>query len=153
MRRLVALSAVFLVLFGFVLIIPSSHASLSTIHGTVYWYDQYGNLRPLPWVQVIATGEDGESTVASSTADGAFIMWVVPGTYDVTASSDPGFVPETHAVTVPDGGVVAVDFYLEPTGKPIPEYPSALQPVMLIVAALAAVIAIRRRRRTSPAVS
>jgi len=147
MRHLLAVPLVFLVLIQFALTIPASHASMSAIRGTVYWYDQYGNLRPLSWVQVTAASEDGTMTVTSSTTDGNFVMRVAPGTYDVTASSDPGFVPQTHAVTVSDGGVATVDFYLEPTGKPIPEYPSSLQPVMLAVAALVAVIMIRRRQR------
>ena len=56
-------------------------------------------------------------------------------------------------VTVPDGGVVPVDFQLKPSGKPIPEYPPSFQPLMLIVAALAAVTMIRWRRRILSAAS
>jgi hypothetical protein len=120
---------------------------MSVIRGTVYWYDQSGNLRPLSWVQVSATGEDGSPTVTSSTTDGNYMMWVAPGTYNVTAASDPGFLPQAHEVAVTPGGVAMVDFYLQPSGKPIPEYPPSLQPVMLAVAALVAVIMIRRRQR------
>ena len=122
---------------------------MSVIKGTVYWYDQYGNLRPLAWAQVTATSEDGlEEERVSSTTDGTYIMWVAPGTYDVSVSLDPGFIPESHLVTVPPGGVAAVDFQLQPSGKPIPEYPPSFQPLMLVVAALAAATMIRWRRRT-----
>jgi hypothetical protein len=123
---------------------------MSVIRGTVYWYDQFRNLRPLSWVQVTAVGDGGVTTV-SSTTEGTYMMWVAPGTYNVTASSDPGFVPQAHEVTVTPGGVATVDFNLEPSGKPIPEYPSLAQPAMLVVAALAAMIILRRRRRTLPA--
>jgi len=87
--------------------------------------------------------------VTPSTTDGTYIMWVAPGTYNLSVSLDPGFTPQSQMVTVSDGGVVAVDFQLEPSGKPIPEYPSAVQPVMLVVATLAAAIVLRRRRLTS----
>jgi len=123
---------------------------MSKIHGTVYWYDQYGNLHPLPWAQVIAEGDGGEPAMVVSTTDGTYMMWVAPGTYNVTASSEPGYLPESHMVTVSDGGSEAVNFQLEPSGKPIPEYPVSVQPVMLAVAALAAAIMIRRRHRARP---
>ena len=135
---------------AFAVMIVPSHASMSVIRGTVYWYDQSGNLRPLSWVQVSATGEDGSATVTSSTTDGNYMMWVAPGTYNVTVSSDPGFVPQARMVTVSPGGVAAADFNLEPSGKPVPEYPSPVQPAILVVAALAAMIMIRRRQRALP---
>ena len=148
MRRSMAAA---LILLGFVALaftVVPSHASMSVIRGTVYWYDQYGNLHPLAWAQVIAESDGGDVVV--STTDGTYMMWVAPGTYNVTASSGPGYVPESQMVTVSDGGSAAVDFQLEPSGKPIPEYPVPLQPVMLAVAALAAAIMIRRRHRAHP---
>jgi hypothetical protein len=48
-------------------------------------------------------------------------------------------------VTITPGGAVTADFQLEPSGKPIPEYPSVAQPVMLLIAALVATVLIRRR--------
>lgn len=140
----------FVVFVALAFMIMPSHASMSKIHGTVYWYDQYGNLHPLPWAQVIAEGDGGEPAMVVSTTDGTYMMWVAPGTYNVTASSEPGYLPESHMVTVSDGGSEAVNFQLEPSGKPIPEYPVSVQPVMLAVAALAAAIMIRRRHRARP---
>jgi len=147
MSRLVATVLVFLTLSAFAVMIVESHAvGLATIRGTVYWYDQYGNLRAMSWAQVTAVGEDGTTTV-SSTTEGNYVMWVAPGTYNVTASSDPGYIPDAHEVVVSPGGVATADFYLKPSGNPVPEYPPALQPVMLVVAALVAVVMIRRRPR------
>ena len=140
----------FVVFVALAFMIMPSHASMSKIHGTVYWYDQYGNLHPLPWAQVIAEGDGGEPAMVVSTTDGTYMMWVAAGTYNVTASSEPGYLPESHMVTVSDGGSEAVNFQLEPSGKPIPEYPVSVQPVMLAVAALAAAIMIRRRHRARP---
>ncbi len=146
MRRRVILFSVLLAVVVLASTTAVSRASLSVIQGTVNWYDQYGNLRPLPWAQVIAEGQSGEPTVASSATDGSYIMWVPPGTYNVTASLDPGYTPISYPVTVTPGGVAVVDFNLEPSGKPIPEYPSIVQPIMAVVAVLVAAIMIRRRR-------
>jgi len=150
MRRSMAAALIFLAFVALAFMVVPSHASMSVIRGAVYWYDQYGNLHPLSWAQVIAEGDGGEPAMVVSTTDGTYIMWVAPGTYNVTASSDPGYIPVSHMVTVSDGGAAAVDFQLEPSGKPIPEYPVPLQPIMLAVAALAAAIMIRRHRRAHP---
>ena len=150
MRRVVAFVLALLAIgtFSSMMIAPVN-ASMSAIQGKVSWYDQYGNLHPLPWVQVIASGEGGVTT-ASSATDGTYMMWVPAGTYNVTASSDPGFIAESHEITVTPGGVAVVDFNLKPSGEPVPEYPQSLQHVMLVVAALAAIVLIRRRQRAMP---
>ena len=123
-----------------------SHALPSGIGGTVYWYDQYGNLHPFSWVQVSATSQNGVVTTTSSTMDGTYVLWVVPGTYNVTASSDPAFIPQAKMVTVSDGGVAAgVDFELQSSGRPIPEYPAPLLPILLLVTIAGAAAMIRRR--------
>ena len=135
-----------LALSVFMFAVVPSHASLSVIRGTIYWYDQYGNLHPFSWVQVTATSADGGVTTTSSTVDGTYVMYVAPGTYDVTASSEPAFISQSKTVTVTPGGMAGgVDFQLESSGKPIPEYPSIAQPVLLLMATLAAAVFIRRR--------
>ena len=149
MKHKSVILVVLVALSAFAFTIMPSHASMSVIRGTVSWFDQYGNVHPLAWAQVTAAGEGEAPTVTSSTTDGAYVMWVAPGTYNLSVSLDPGFVPQSQMVTVPDGGAVVVDFELQPSGKPIPEYPSAVQPVMLVVATLAAAIVLGRRRLTS----
>jgi len=144
MKRITVVVPLVLCLVALSSMVTPSHASMSTIRGTVYWYDMYGNLHPLPWAQVVAEGNSGESTV-STTTDGTYMMWVAPGSYNLTVSLDPGYTPVSKTVTVTEGGVATADFELQPSGKPIPEYPSVAQPVMLLIAALAAAVLIRRR--------
>jgi len=132
-------------LAAFSLMVTPSHASMSMIRGTVYWYDMYGNLRPLPWAQVVAEGNSGEPATVSTTTDGTYMMWVAPGSYNLTVSVDPAYTPASKMITVSAGGVATADFELQPSGKPIPEYPSVAQPLMLLIAALAATVLIRRR--------
>ena len=56
-----------LVLTIFSFTILPIHALPSGIGGTVYWYDQYGNLHPFSWVQVSATSQNGVVTTVTST--------------------------------------------------------------------------------------
>jgi hypothetical protein len=122
---------------------------MSGIRGTVYWHDQYGVLRLFPWVQVTATSTDG-SVVASSTTDGTYVLCVPPGTYNVTASSDPGFIPQSKMIVFSGSvGEAGVDFQPSPSGKPIPEYPAPVVPALLVTAILAAAIMIQRRKTRS----
>ena len=148
MKRITAVLLLILGLAAFSLMVTPSHASMSMIRGTVYWYDMYGNLRPLPWAQVVAEGDSGEPATVSTTTDGTYMMWVAPGSYNLTVSVDPALVPESKTVTVSDGGITTADFELQPSGKPVPEYPPMTQPLMLLIAALAATILIRRRNHT-----
>lgn len=144
MKPITAILVLVLTLAAISLTVMPSHASISSIHGTVYWYDMYGNLHPLPWVQVIAEGEGG-TNVVSSTTDGTYMMWVPAGSYNLTVAPTPGFyTPASKMVTVSDGGAVTADFELQPSGKPVPEYPSVIQPVMLLIATLVAAVLIRR---------
>jgi hypothetical protein len=144
MKRVAAVLLLVLGLAAFSSMVTPSHASMSMIRGTVYWYDMHGDLHPLPWAQVVAEGDSGESTV-STTTDGTYMMWVAPGSYNLTVSLDPGYTPASKTVTVSEGGAATADFELQPSGKPIPEYPSVAQPVMLLIAALAAAVLVRRR--------
>jgi len=142
--RAAIIATVVVVIFAFA-ILPAQ-AQSSGIGGTVYWADQYGNLHPFSWVQVKATAQNGVVTITSSTVDGGYIIWVVPGTYNVTASSDPAFIPQTKMVIVTAGGVAGgVDFELQPSGRPIPEYPASLLPIVLLIVMTFATVMIRRR--------
>jgi hypothetical protein len=145
LKRITAVLLLVLGLAAFSLMVTPSHAAMSVIRGTVYWYDMYGNLRPLPWAQVVAEGGSGQPETVSTSTDGTYVMWVAPGSYNLTVSVDPAYTPESKTVTVSDGGIATADFELQPSGTPVPEYPSAVQPVMLLIAALAATILIRRR--------
>ena len=144
MKRIIVLVVLSLVALG--LGVTQSYAAMSAIRGTVYWYDQYGNLHPLSWVQISATSDAAGTTVTSSALDGTYVLYVAPGTYNVTVSGDPGYYSQSKTVSVSPGGVAGgVDFQLEPTGKPVPEYPASVGPILTMVIVVAAAIMIRRR--------
>jgi hypothetical protein len=113
----------------------------------VYWYDQYGNLRPMDWAEV--TAYDGSSMYQSSTAsDGSYVMWLPAGTYNITASSgNPAFYPESApSVVVSSGSSVPIDFTLKPTGKPIPELLPWAEPIIILATLMITAVAVRRQR-------
>jgi len=141
---LLALSAG--VLSAVVSMTPTVQAQSGSVHGMVYWIDMYGDAHPMAWAQV--TASDGvNSPVIAYTTDGSYTMWLPEGTYDITASSEPGFFPETiTGFVVSPGSATGLDFILKPTGKPIPELPPWAQPLILLCAMMITVLAVRRYR-------
>jgi len=99
--------------------ITTTQTLMSTIRGTVYWYDSYGNLHPLPWAQIVAVSQEDTTIVTSSFTDGTYVTYVNPGTYNVTASSDPAFKSQSKVITALPSAVTVVDFQLQPTGCPL----------------------------------
>lgn len=125
---------------------PAARASGGSVKGMVLWIDQYGNARAMAWAQVTAEGGASEPIVAYTT-DGTYMMWLPAGTYDITASSSPGFYPETQSgVVVSPGSSASIDFTLKPTGQPIPELPPWSQPLVVLCTLMITAIAVRRRR-------
>ncbi len=125
---------------------PAARASGGSVKGMVLWIDQYGNARPMAWAQVTAEGGASEPIVAYTT-DGTYMMWLPAGTYDITASSSPGFYPDTQSgVVVSPGSSASIDFTLKPTGQPIPELPPWSQPLVVLCTLMITAIAVRRRR-------
>jgi len=125
---------------------PEAHAMAGSVSGGVYWVDQYGNMRPMSWAQV--TADDGASpTVVASTTEGSYVLWLAPGTYNITASSDAGFYPDSaDNVVVSPGSSTSIDFTLQPTGEPVPELPPWAQPLILLSAMAITVVSVRRYR-------
>lgn len=130
---------------------PTTRAGTGgSVGGTVYWIDQYGNALLMPWAQV--TADDGVSQITAYTMDGTYVMWLPVGTYDVTASSPPGFAPDTRSgIVVSPGTSTNLDFQLNPTGQPIPELPSWSQPLVVLVTLAVTVLAVRRYKIRSKA--
>jgi hypothetical protein len=114
-----------------------------SVGGVVYWIDQYGNARLMPWAQI--TASDGVSQVTTYTTDGSYAMWLLPGTYDITASSSPGFAPDVKSgIVVSQGSSVSLDFQLNQTGVPIAEIPAWSQPLVVLFTLAITAVAVRR---------
>jgi hypothetical protein len=125
---------------------PVVRAEGGYVEGAVYWIDQYGNMRPMEWAQV--TADDGSSLhIVAYTTNGSYEMWLPTGTYEITASSDPGFYPKSaSSIVVSPGSSTSIDFTLEPTGRPIPELTSWTQPIIVLAALMITAVAVRRHK-------
>jgi len=119
------------------------------VQGNVYAYTHCGDWRTASWVTILALGADGKEYRWYS-FDGIYEMWMTPGTYTLHVIPWTPTIQEGHKVAtlpgfaVSEGSVLAMNFYLEQSGVPIPEFPVT---AIVLASALAASLFILRRRR------
>jgi len=111
--------------------------------GLVLGKNLHGDLRPISFANVTAIS--GKAKVTQSTFDGSYCMFLPPGTYALVASS-PGYISKTIQITALGGSLNGIDFILDPSGEPIPEFPGVPLPLMAAVALLVVLARLRRRR-------
>jgi len=116
------------------------------ITGSVYGFDMWDQLEPIAWATVNAN--NGRATFTSYTGGGGYFeMYVPSGFYNVTVV-EPGYVAYTNQVNVAPGSASSINFYLEQSHVPVPEFPSGIVlSVTLILTLSAALLAIRRIKR------
>lgn len=115
------------------------------ITGYVLGFDMFDQLQPVAWATV--TADNGQyRLVAYSGSGGYYDMFVPAGNYNVTVV-EPGYKPYSSAVTVSAGSASTINFYLEQSHVPVPEFPSGMISVIAVVALSAALLAMRRTRR------
>jgi len=127
----------------------TSYGGGGLIRGNVYGFNMYDQLIPIEWAPVTASGR--YNFVSYTGAGGKYEMFVPVGIYNVTVVS-PGYKAYSMSITVADGSSSAINFYLEQSGVPIPEFqPDAFSIVLFV--ALASVLLAKRatthRRRHS----
>ncbi len=113
------------------------------ICGMVLGKNLQGDLRPIGFANVTAVA--GIAKITQPTFDGSYCMFLLPGTYSLTAAS-PGYISKTIQVAVTGGELNGIDFNLDPSGAPIPEFP--LVPLPLLAALALFIVVTRLRRRT-----
>lgn len=116
------------------------------VSGQVLGFDYYNNLLPIAWAQVTAT--NGLYALSSPTGDGGYYgMFLPAGIYNVTVT-EAGFLPHTILVAVSDGSSSTINFYLEESHIPIPEFQPQLIPIILVIALAATLLTKRASKRT-----
>jgi hypothetical protein len=114
------------------------------IVGSVYGFDMYDQLQPIAWATVNAN--NGRTTfVAYSGGSGYYSMYVPQGQYNVTVI-EPGYVPYSYAVSVSAGSASTINFYLEQSHVPVPEFPAGMASAVTLLAFAAVLVAARRLR-------
>jgi hypothetical protein len=116
------------------------------ITGSVYGFDMWDELQPIAWASINAN--NGVTTfTAYSGGGGYYEMYVPSGSYNVTVV-EPGYVTYTDAVSVAPGSASSINFYLEQSHVPVPEFPSGIVlSVTLVLTLCAALLAMRRTKR------
>ncbi len=126
--------------------LPTQYGGSGYVYGQVLGFDQYNYLVPISWAKVIAT--NGISLFASATGgDGSYGMYLPAGYYNVTAV-EPGFVPHTIFVAVSDGSSSSINFYLEQSHIPVPEFQPQMILIVMVVALTATLLAKRAKKQT-----
>ena len=115
------------------------------ITGSVYGFDMFDELEPIAWASVYATSGP-YSFVAYTGGGGHYEMYVPQGTYNVTVV-EPGYVPYSSVVAVSPGSASTINFYLEQSHIPVPEFPSGMALAVTVLALAAVLVATRRTRR------
>lgn len=111
------------------------------IRGNVYGFDMWDELEPIAWASVTATNGQYRF-VAYTGGSGYYEMFVPVGAYNVTVNP-AGYVPYSNTVSVSDGSSSAINFYLEESHVPVPEYPQGAF-IFVLFAALASVLIVQR---------
>jgi hypothetical protein len=121
---------------------PDQYYGGGMITGTVLGFDMYDELQPIVWAAIYA--DSGQRTfIAYSGSGGFYEMFVPVGTYNVTVL-EAGYKQTSSSVSVSDGSSSTINFYLEQSHVPVPEFPSSSTLVMLAALSLA-MLALRRR--------
>ena len=114
------------------------------IMGTVLGFNMWDQLEPVAWATV--TADNGQRTfVAYSSSGGFYEMFVPTGSYNVTVIQ-PGYLSYSNAVAVSDGSTSHINFTLEQSHVPVPEFQPNLALVVMILT-LGAALVIRKRSK------
>jgi len=123
---------------------PSQYLGGGYISGTVLGFDMYDQLQPIQWAAIYAN--NGQRTfIAYSGSGGFYEMFVPVGTYNVTVL-EAGYRQISSSISVSDGSASTINFTLEQSHVPVPEFPAGSTLVMLTALSLV-MLALRRRRR------
>ena len=115
------------------------------IRGQVLGFNMYNQLIPIAWAPV--TASSGQySFVAYSGGGGTYEMFVPEGLYNVTVAT-PGYQAYSASVAVSDGSTSSINFYLEQSHVPVPEFPPGAFTVVLFMAMASVLLAKRMTRR------
>jgi hypothetical protein len=115
------------------------------ITGSVYGFNMYNQLEPIAWASVSAN--NGHYTFVTYSDGGGYYEEYVPqGLYNVTVV-EPGYVSYSNAVVVSPGSTSTINFYLEQSHIPVPEFPAGMASAVAMLAFAAVLIAARRTRR------
>jgi hypothetical protein len=115
------------------------------ITGSVYGFDMFDQLEPIAWATVSAF--NGQNTFVAYTGGGGYYeMYVPQGNYNVTVV-EPGYLSYSNAVSVSPGSASTINFYLEQSHIPVPEFPAGVVSAIVMLALSGVLVAVKRTKR------
>jgi len=152
MRNLARLAVVSLVCLGALAtqVTPSEAQPIGggVLRGQIWGYTWLDEATPLVWARVSAFVNGNLVAEVSTGVNGSYLMYLPLGTVTITVEY-AGFIQQSKVVHVSEGGTTTLDWYLERSGLPIPEFTN--YGIILVAAATVALCQILLRRRTKPA--
>ena len=117
------------------------------VSGFVYGYTMYDQLIPIEWAQVTASSSAFGTFKTSSYANGGYDFYLPTGTYNLTVD-EQGFVAQSKTIAVSDGASISgFNFFLERSNVPIPEFPTQVFSVIMLIAVAGALVAKKATKR------
>lgn len=113
--------------------------------GQVYGYDMYDQAMPLVWARVVAYVNYSLVGSAATGSNGMYVMFLPTGVITVSVESQ-GFKTKSTNVAISDGGSAVMNFYLERSEIPIPEFKANYLPIVSVSLLATALILIKRKR-------
>ena len=117
--------------------------------GVVSWIDMYGNLRTLPWAQIIERSPDD---IWASSATGSYRLWLSEGSHEfyvTTIGEEQLWQPFQFEIILAGPGVHAFrDVTLAPPNIATPEFTDPAWTAVIPLIALLILFSRRRNRRT-----
>ena len=109
--------------------IPPANAG-GLVYGKVFGFDMHESLKPIPWAKVEALKNNSLIEVAYSNENGYYEMYLPNGYYMLKVSIE-GYKTKSINVTISEGSTSYIEFKLEPTNTPIPEFSSFFYALIL----------------------
>jgi hypothetical protein len=118
--------------------------------GTVSWIDMYGDLRTLPWAQVVARTADD---VWASSATGSYRLWLPQGPHEIlvtTVGNEQLWQPFQFEIVLSRTGVhIFNDVTLQTAETVTPEFTSQTWVFAIPLIATSALVSKRQRNRAA----
>ncbi len=115
-----------------------------TLTGRVYGYNMYDQAIPLVWAKVFVYMNYSLVGEASTGVNGSFVMFVPVGLLNVTVVC-PGFKMQAKTVAISDGGMAQMNFYLERSEVPIPEFDASYLQIIALVLLVSTLVLTKRK--------
>jgi hypothetical protein len=142
------LKKLFLISFFLILLINLTVKELNSvgggrISGYIYGFTIDNTLVPLSWASITAL-ENGEIVDIAYSKNGFYEMYLPEGSFTLIVEH-PGYKQKNVTITVSNGADISLDFVLEQSGEPIPEF-NNYPLIILALTILIALLIIKKRK-------